>query len=209
MLKPVIWISLLLIVISACEASDTYDYGFSTGSYGGTDWPIWVEKLVFNESWGVPVGNLSGGRKDTSDHLPSGRSAGMGWVPLPHTIRARWFSYRTQTFYEATLEIPEEKRAQIQQWFKQYPRKGYAHNVVTGISGEGTMQAWWLTVCVNFGCPEYESHSFELTPRIPATVAEGDPSQYREQTKGEIKDGTIPPEVLDLLPPETDSSALK
>ncbi|WP_169748980.1 DUF2931 family protein [Gynuella sunshinyii] len=199
----------MLIVISACEASDTYDYGFDTGSYGGTDWPIWVEKLVFNESWGVPVGNLSGGLPDTSTRLPEGTAAGMGWVPLPHTIRARWFSYRTQTFYEATLEIPEEKRVQIKQWFKQYPRKGYSHSLVTGISGEGSMQAWWSVICVNFGCPEYESHSFELTPRVPATVAEGDPNQYRERTKGEIKDGTIPTEVLDLLPPETDSSALK
>ena len=207
-LKYLCWLIVLSVMLSACRAADRYDYGFDTGGYGGQGWPIWVEELVFNESWGVPVGSLSGGPADPSERLPGGKAAGMGQVPLPQTIRARWFSYRTQTFYEATLEIPEDKRTQIQQWLKQYPRKGFLHNLVTGISGEGTMQAWWLAICINsgFDCPKYERHSFELAARVQAIVVEGDPTHYRERTKGEIQDGTIPPEVLDLIPAETEAS---
>ncbi|AJQ96635.1 hypothetical Protein YC6258_04603 [Gynuella sunshinyii YC6258] len=207
MLKNICWMILLSLLLSACRADDSYyDYGFDTGGYGGTGWPIWVEKLVFNESWGVPVGGLSGGISNVSERLPGGKSSAMGPVPLPQTIRARWFSYRTQTFYEATLEISEEERLYIKQWFEQYPRKGYLHTLVTGISGEGTIQAWWLVVCVNSlaGCPKYERNYFELAPRIQATVAEGDPNQYYNTTRQSIREGIIPPDVLDLIvPPET------
>ncbi|WP_044617754.1 DUF2931 family protein [Gynuella sunshinyii] len=210
MLKPVIWISLLLIIISACEASDTYDYGFAEGGIGGHGWPIWVEKLVFNESWGVPVGNLSG-QTEEDDSPPLGSFANLGLIPLPYTVSARWFSYRNQTFYEITVELSKTKQEQIKQWFQLYPTSKYNHKLITGFAGQGEIQIWWNASCVQSDCPEdhLERHYFELTSRVPATVAEGDPSQYRERTKGEIKDGTIPPEVLDLLPPETDSSALK
>ncbi|WP_428242084.1 DUF2931 family protein [Gynuella sp.] len=204
MLKDFCWLILLSLLLSACRADDTYNYGFDTGGYGGRGWPIWVEKLVFNESWGAPVGALSGGKPDTSARLPGGASAVMGYVPLPQTIRARWFSYRTQTFYEATLEISEEKRTQIKEWFDRYPRKKFVHNLVTGISGEGTMQAWWFVGCVNFGCPEeYESHYFELAPRIQATVAEGDARIHSAGTEQEVEMGNLPPEVLDLIPPDS------
>ncbi|WP_428242083.1 DUF2931 family protein [Gynuella sp.] len=207
-IKNLCWLISLSLMLSACRADDTYNYSFDTGGYGGKGWPIWVEELVFNESWGVPVGALSGGVSDTSKRLPGGKAAGAGHVPLPQTIRARWFSYRTQTFYEATLDISEEKRAQIKEWFERYPRKGYLHNLVTGISGEGTMQAWWLAVCVNSlaGCPKYERNYFELAPRIQATVAEGDARIHSAGTEQEVEMGNLPPEVLDLipLPPTTD-----
>ncbi|WP_428240848.1 DUF2931 family protein [Gynuella sp.] len=204
MLKHAIWISLLLIVISACEASDTYDYGFAEGGIGGHGWPIWVEKLVFNESWGVPVGNLSG-QTEEDERPPFGTIASFNEIPLPHSAWARWFSYRNQTFYEITVGISKTKQEQIKQWFKQYPTTKYSHTLSTGFAGQGEIQIWWTAMCIRPSCPKdhLEEHYFELIPRIPAIVAEGDPSQYRERTKGEIKDGTIPAEALDLLPPET------
>ncbi|WP_428240342.1 DUF2931 family protein [Gynuella sp.] len=58
-----------------------------------------------------------------------GASASAGWVPLPHTVRARWFSYRTQTFYEATVEIPKTKQKQIRQSLKKYGTEVYLQNL--------------------------------------------------------------------------------
>ncbi|AJQ96634.1 DUF2931 family protein [Gynuella sunshinyii] len=203
-LKNLYWLILLSLILSGCRADDTYNYSFDTGGYGGKGWPIWVEKLVFNETWGVPVGALSGGVSDTSKRLPGGKAAGAGYVPLPQTIRARWFSYRTQTFYEATLEISEEKGAQIKDWFERYPTEsGFSHALVSGISGEGSMQVWWSVICVNSrgGCTKHDSYEFELAPRIQATVAEGDARIHSAGTEQEVEMGNLPPEVLDLIPP--------
>ncbi|AJQ94249.1 DUF2931 family protein [Gynuella sunshinyii] len=198
------WLLLLPLLISGCEEK-TYEYGFDSGGIGGPGWPIWVEYLIINESWQLPVGALSGGNADTTHRPPSGKSASAGWVPLPHTVRARWFSYRTQTFYEATVEIPEDKQKQIRQWLKRYPTERYFPSLITGFAGQGEIQFWWDESCVKLGCPRgpenFEFHFFELTPRLKATIAEGDPGMYRVRTLQEIREGSIPLEVLSLLPP--------
>ncbi|AJQ97123.1 DUF2931 family protein [Gynuella sunshinyii] len=208
--KYLYWLLALPLLLSGCDEK-TYDYGFDTGGFGGSGWPIWVESLVINEAWRLPVGALSGGDADISKYPPGGKAASAGWVPLPHTVRVRWFSYRTQTFYEATAEVPKDKQKQIKQWFKKYPRPKYVHNLVTGIRGQGEIQLWWYAGCVGMGCPEirpetYEYHYFELTPRIQATVAEGDARRHREGTKQEVEMGFLPPEVLDLILPGQDKS---
>ncbi|AJQ94250.1 DUF2931 family protein [Gynuella sunshinyii] len=208
-IKYIGWLLFLPLLISGCEEK-TYDYGFDTGGFGGPGWPIWVEYLIINESWQLPVGNLSGGNADTTHRPPGGSSAGAGWVPLPHTVRARWFSYRTQTFYEATVEIPKDKQTEIKQWLKHYPSVNYLHSLSTGIAGQGDIQLWWKASCVGFDCPEYpepfESHFFELTPRIKAIQVDGDASGYRAGTLQRIEEGFLPPDVLNLLPPDPDKT---
>ncbi|WP_428240562.1 DUF2931 family protein [Gynuella sp.] len=209
-IKHIGWLLLLPILISGCEEK-TYDYGFETGGFGGPGWPIWVEYLIINESWQIPVGNLSGGNADTTHRPPGGKSASAGWVPLPHTVRARWFSYRTQTFYEATVEIPKDKQKQIKQWFKKYPRKKYFHDLDIGIKGQGEIQLWWYVGCGGIECPParpetFEFHFFELTPRIKAIEVDGDASGYRAGTLKRIEEGFLPPDVLNLLPPEPDTT---
>ncbi|AJQ96941.1 DUF2931 family protein [Gynuella sunshinyii] len=207
--KPLLWLFLLSLLLSGCKEK-TYDYGFDTGGLGGPGWPIWVEYLIINEAWQIPVGSLSGGTGDVSKRPPGGASASMGWIPLPHTVRARWFSYRNQTFYEATVEIPEDKQKQIKRWLKKYPREKFLPLLSTGISGKGEMQLWWYVGCVGFGCPEgpknFEFHFFELTPRIQATVAEGDVHIYSADTREQVKTGFLPPQVLDLIPPKSDKT---
>ncbi|WP_428240563.1 DUF2931 family protein [Gynuella sp.] len=205
-IKYVGWLLLLPILISGCEEK-TYDYGFREGGIGGSGWPVWVEYLIINESWQVPVGNLSGGKAEITKRPPGGAQSSLGWVPLPQTVRARWFSYRTQTFYEATVEIPKDKRKQIELWLKNYGTEQYLQDLSVGFAGQGEIQLWWYAGCVGIDCPPlrpatYESHFFELTPRIKATIAEGDPGMYRVRTLQEVREGSIPQDVLNLLPPE-------
>ncbi|AJQ94247.1 hypothetical Protein YC6258_02209 [Gynuella sunshinyii YC6258] len=58
-IKYLCWLILLPLLISGCEEK-TYDYGFREGGIGGPGWPVWVEYLIINEFWQVPIGNLSG-----------------------------------------------------------------------------------------------------------------------------------------------------
>ncbi|AJQ96940.1 DUF2931 family protein [Gynuella sunshinyii] len=200
---------LLSLLLSGCDEK-TYDYGFREGGIGGPGWPIWVEYLIINEARQVPVGSLSGGTGDVSKRPPGGASANVGWIPLPHSVQARWFSYRNQTFYEATVEIPKQKQKQIKQSLKKYGTEKYLQDLSVGFAGQGEIQLWWYASCVGLGCPEgpknFEFHFFELTPRIKATVAEGDVHIYSADTREQVRTGFLPPEVLDLIPPRPDKA---
>ena len=204
-LKHLCWLVILSTFLSACRSANRYDYGFAEGGIGGNGWPIWVENLVINNAWGVPVGSLSG-QTERDNRPPLGKTASLGLIPLPHTIQTRWFSYRNQTFYEVTIELSEAKQTQIKQWFQQYPTKKYTHKLITGYAGQGEIQFWWNASCIHAGCPEdhLERHYFELTSRTKATVVEGNASIHNAGTRQEVEMGFLPPEVLDLLPPEED-----
>ncbi|WP_428243460.1 DUF2931 family protein, partial [Gynuella sp.] len=195
----------IILLFSGCQEK-TYDYGFSEGGIGGEGWPVWGEYLIVNEAWQVPVGNLPGG---TVDNIPVGSQSGLGRKPVPKTLRARWFSYRNQTFYEVTVVILEARQTQIKQWLKQYPTDRYLHELAVGFAGQGELQAWWTIFCKAIDCPKGQPKTdhFELTPRTKAKVAEGDPSGYRDGTLSRIKDGRIPEEVMELLLPAKEESA--
>ncbi|AJQ93175.1 DUF2931 family protein [Gynuella sunshinyii] len=199
-MKRILLFILSISLLPACQEK-AYDYHFSEGGIGGEGWPVWGEYLIVNEAWQVPVGNLSGGEPD---NIPRGSASALGHKPLPSSLRARWFSYRNQTFYEVTVVIPEAKQAEIKRWYKRYPTNVFLHKLSVGFAGQGELQAWWSVGCIETHCPEDlpERDHFELTPRVQATVAEGDPNQYRERTKGEVEEGSIPATVLERLPPE-------
>jgi hypothetical protein len=57
-------------------------------------------------------------------------------MPAPSSVQARWFSYRTQTFYEIDLALPDTD-ALLQQWYRDFPPSQYRHYLVAGFSGRG------------------------------------------------------------------------
>ncbi|AJQ93174.1 DUF2931 family protein [Gynuella sunshinyii] len=197
-MKRILLFILSISLLPACQEK-TYDYSFSEDGIGGEGWPVWGEYLIVNEAWQVPVGNLPGG---TVDNIPVGSQSGLGRKPIPETLRARWFSYRNQTFFEVTVAIPEAKQAQIKQWLKQYPTDRYLHELAVGFAGQGELQAWWTIFCKAIDCPKDQPKTdhFELTPRTTAVMAEGDPNQYYNTTRELIGEGSIPASVLDLVP---------
>ncbi|AJQ93172.1 DUF2931 family protein [Gynuella sunshinyii] len=196
--KEMLLILSSILLLMGCQEK-TYDYGFSEGGIGGEGWPVWGEYLIVNEAWQVPVGNLSGGYPD---NIPDTSQSVLGEKPIPHMLRARWFSYRNQTFYEVTVSVTKDRQAQVKNWFRRYPRPEYLHTLSVGFSGQGELQAWWTVVCVRKACDEDVpgSDHFELTPRTTAVVAEGDPNQYYNTTRELIGEGSIPASVLDLVP---------
>ncbi|MEJ2076057.1 MAG: hypothetical protein P8X79_21645 [Reinekea sp.] len=199
--KPKHLISLLLILLpllNPCHGESTieqkrYNYGFRIGGFGGHGWSIWVEDLIINDSWAVPSGTFSGGPEDATNKPPDGTLAALGELPLPRTVRARWFSYRSQTVYEAKVSIAEGRLGLVKKWFELYPTQKYLHHLVIGVSGRGAIKLWWLAGCIQYslGCPTdyFETHAFELTPLIAVSKAEGNLDNYLIHTMSEISKG--------------------
>jgi len=135
---------LLALMVVACSMEPRkYDFAVSVAG-GPTGWPVWVEELVFDNTWRSPGGSLGGG----FDHdPPGGATAILGPKPAPGTVHARWFSYRTQTFYEVTFALPDDLDDRLSQWYRDYPRQDYAHSLVVGFSGKGEALAWWSVFC--------------------------------------------------------------
>ena len=117
---------------------------------------------------------------------------GISPKPAPSTVHARWFSYRTQTFYEVILSLPEDLDAKLRKWYRDYPLDDYNHTLIVGFSGKGEALAWWEAFCNT--CNYDRSHDFStpLIENVQAEVVEGDPSGYRLQTQESIDEGSMP-----------------
>jgi DUF2931 family protein len=111
----------------------------------------------------------------------------------PSTVHARWFSHRTQTFYEATFSLPGDLDDKLRQWYRDYPLDDYNHTLIVGFSGKGEALAWWKAFCST--CDRDRSHDFHmpLADNIVAEVVEGDPGRYNVRTGEYVEEGIIPP----------------
>ncbi|WP_234261649.1 DUF2931 family protein [Halomonas sp. MCCC 1A11062] len=112
-------------------------------------------------------------------------------VTAPTSVQARWFSYRTQTFYEIDLALPDTD-ALLQQWYRDYPLPDYRHYLMVGFSGRGEAKVWWRARCR--ACGSDRSRDFHA-PIVESAWAEevvGDPATFRSQTQRRIDEGIIP-----------------
>lgn len=197
---------LLRVLIPAED--QTYEYGTSSGGLGGSGWPVWVENLTIDDSFGVPVGNLDGG---TPGEAPLGSLASLGPIPLPKTVSARWFSFRNQTFYEVEAEIDAESRKKIRGWYKEFPRPQYLHHLSIGYAGQGHLSAWWMANCIHSSCEDKvpRSNTFMLLEKAAAQEASGDPRGYVVRSEEYVRAGRMPPVKLPVRPdPGTGSENL-
>ncbi|MBW6392023.1 DUF2931 family protein [Billgrantia antri] len=182
----------LLLLTTACEAEqEARRYEFVLQTVGGPrGWPVWVEDLTFDRTWGAPVGGLSEG----FDREPprGNRTAILGsYLPVPQSMQARWFSYRTQTFYEIDLALPGTN-ALLQQWYREYPPPDYRHYLMAGFSGEGEVYVWWRARCTVCGRDRSQDFHAPIVESAWAEEVEGDPSTFRSQTQRRIEEGIIP-----------------
>lgn len=180
----------LLLSIAACEA-EPRRYDFSVQPVGGPrGWPIWVEELTFDHTWWTPGGNLSAG----FEHRPP-RSGSVNIlahpVAAPESMQARWFSYRTQTFYEIDLELPDTD-ALLRQWYRDYPPSRYLHYLMAGFSGEGEVFVWWRAYCEACGSDRSQDFHAPIVESAYGEEAEGDPSWYREHIEEYVDEGIFP-----------------
>ena len=183
------FIILFSFIAVACS-SEPREYDFAVSVAGGPQgWPVWVEDITFDGTWSARGGSLRGGY----GHIPPGGGVvGISPKPAPSTVHARWFSFRTQTFYEVTFSLPEDLDDKLRQWYRDYPLDDYNHTLIVGFSGKGEALAWWEAFCNT--CNYDRSHDFStpLIDNVQAEEVEGDPSGYRLQTQELVDEGSIP-----------------
>jgi DUF2931 family protein len=178
------------ITFAACSTEPReYDFGMSVAG-GPKGWPVWVEELVFDETWSSPGGSLRGG----FDHAPPGGAiAILGPKPAPSTVNARWFSYRTQTFYEVTFSLPDDLDEKLRKWYREFPNEDYRHHLIVGFSGKGEALAWWSAVCVTCDYGHSDKFSTPLVEDVMGEVVQGNPDHHSAITGQHVDEGTIPP----------------
>jgi len=166
----------------------TYNFGIQTaGGPGG--WPVWVEEVTFDEDWSVPAGAIGRGFDATP---PGGKTAIINPKPAPQKVEARWFSYRTQTFYEIEMELPDDLDDKLRQWYREYPTSDYRHYLIPGFSGKGEALVWWEAFCL--ACANDRSQDFNqpIIENAQADTSEVRMGYRRSQTEQFIREGTIP-----------------
>ncbi|MDI5985697.1 DUF2931 family protein [Halomonas sp. M4R5S39] len=190
--RAMLSLTLLWGLITACSVeSEPPRYEFAVKSNGGpSGWPVWVEELTFDDAWRAPAGSLSGGfdirpprgRKTVTLSRP---------MPAPSSLQARWFSYRTQTFYEIDLELPETGKL-LRQWYRDYPASRYLHSLIAGFSGQGEVFVWWHAWCRDCGNDRSQDLHAPIVESAHANEAQGEPAWYYEQTQQYIDEDVIP-----------------
>ena len=187
---------LLLFMVTGCS-SEARKHDFAVSVAGGPEgWPVWVEEVIFDQSWGVPAGGIEYG---FDQQPPRGGVAMISPKRAPNTVHARWFSYRTQTFYEVTFSLPNDLDDKLRKWYRDYPLEDYSHTLIVGFSGKGEALAWWKAFCST--CNYDRSHDFStpLVENVKGEVVEGDPGRYNVRTGEHVERGTIPPPPMWLI----------
>lgn len=178
----------LFAMVSISSEAQTYEYTVIV-SGGPSSWPIWAEEVTLNGDRRIQGGAISYGYEQTP---PTGGRVVMDPAPVPHLVEARWFSHRTQKFYEVSLPMPEEFSETVAKWFEDYPTPGYGHYFIVGFSGKGEALAWWRASCRDCTGDENSGFAVPVVEAFPAETAEGDPSGYNAQVQYYIEKGVIP-----------------
>jgi hypothetical protein len=178
----------LCVGVSACE-SEPRNHEFSLQTVGGPDgWPVWVETLTFNGTWSGPNGDLLEG---FGQHPPHSGTYSFGApLPAPQTMQARWFSYRTQTFYEIDLALPDTLES-LPQWYRDYPLSKFHHALTVGLSGHGEVQVGWHAWCRN--CTDRsEDFHIPIVSTAHGQEVEGTTDRYHTRTQAFVDQGVFP-----------------
>ncbi len=180
---------LAIVMLAGCSREpERYDFGVAVAG-GPKGWPVWVEDVHFDDRWGVPVGAIDSGYENTP---PTGPVARMSPKPPPQKLFARWFSYRTQTFYEIHLALPEDMAQRVARWYRKYPWRDYNHKLIVGLSGTGEAKVWWKAFCLPCDRDRSQDLLATLIEGAQGQKVEGDPYPYVYQTTDYVDQGVIP-----------------
>ncbi len=152
---------------------------------------MWVEDLVFDDYVNIGGGSI-GGRMTWDEPPDDGAITNMGRSSIPQKISARWFSFRTQTFYEIDLTLPERTEQQISEFYRDYRPPEYTHDLMIHISGDGRMRVWWRAWCGR-DCGEDRVY-LPIVKEATGQQVDGDPARYANRTAQQRERGRIPPE---------------
>ncbi|HCW91062.1 MAG TPA: hypothetical protein DHU56_13570 [Marinobacter sp.] len=179
----------IVVLLLGCDGEpDKYDFGLSVAG-GPASWPVKVQKITFDNSWRAPGGIFGRGFNDSP---PAGAMVVLSPKPIPSSMEARWFSYRTQTFHHVDLKLPEDFQDRVEGWYEEYTDPKYRHYLIVGFSGKGDALVWWRARCMDCGYDRSQDFSTPIVENVKAMDVEGDPGRYRSQTEQFIDEGLFP-----------------
>lgn len=188
MIRKFILILAFTILSSACSLEqESYPYTVSVAG-GPTGWPVWLEEIVINDLLRIPGGVNGYGFDQTP---PLGSRAVLSGPPVPATIDARWFSYRTLNFYEASIAMPDGFQERLKEWYRQYPPSEFGHYFLLGFSGKGEVTVWWRATCLVCDTSA-DDFSEQIVSNRNADIAKGNAEDYRLQVEYFVDKGVIP-----------------
>ncbi len=171
----VMFLACALISMGGCQAilpAPKYSVAFSTPR----NEPVFIEEVVYDGAWHGRCGVLLCCWKEArKKNVISPR-------PVPRIISIRWFNYRQQKFYEATVDLPASTAATLRRLPK--PEFG-SYKLTTGVQPDGIVVVW-----VSNGSDERTGTWIEVA-RDQGHQAEGNPGDYKSQTEDMRQRGEI------------------
>ncbi len=170
-----------LFLIAGCSGAGfrngtPFDLGY-TAPLGE---PVYIDQIRLGKFYSVPPGIL--GLDQGWERVGKLIVLAPPYPPFPHEILVRWFNYKQQRFYEATVTLKEDAL----QIYRALPKPQYGRRlVVTGVLPDGQAVVW----AASDHAPKF-GRWIEVG-RVQGRRVEGDPDQHRNTTaemreRGEI-----------------------
>jgi len=172
---------LSLFLIAGCSGVG-FRHGppFNLGYTASLGEPVYIEQIRLGKFYSIPPGIL--GLDQGWERVGKLIVLAPPYPPFPQEIFVRWFNYKQQRFYEATVPLREDALLV----FRDLPQPEYGRRlIVTGVLPNGQAVVWVTnTKVARFG-------TWVEVGRIQGRQAEGNPDQYRNSTAGMRKRGRI------------------
>lgn len=157
----------MMLSITACQTilpAPKFNIAFATPE----NEPVWIENLAYD---GAHVGSAG---IMFCCWKKAGKTMIIAPRPVPKTIFIRWFNYKQQKFYEATVPLPENTEATLRSLPQ---KKDSTYKITTGVLPDGRVVVW-----VSNGLSERTGTWIEVA-RIQGHQAEGNPYKYKNTTE--------------------------
>ncbi|MDA8137797.1 MAG: DUF2931 family protein [Desulfobacteraceae bacterium] len=141
--------------------------------------PVYIEDSVYDDSWRFSSGILSCCWKKASKIAV----LAPPFPPVPHKVRIRWFNYKQQKYYEATVPLPQDSKKIM----LSLPNPDKDNLIITtGVQPDGQAVVWFSD-----GLSEHSGTWIEVG-RAQAKEVPGDPNDHKAQTEEMRELGEIP-----------------
>jgi hypothetical protein len=142
--------------------------------------PVYIEQIRLGKFYSIPSGIL--GISQDWQRVDALIVLAPPYPPFPYEIFVRWFNYKQQRFYEATVPLKEDAL----QIYRDLPKPQYGRRlIVTGVLPDGQAVVWVAS-----------DHAPKFGPwvevgRVQGRRVQGDVENYRPQIESMRKRGKI------------------
>lgn len=194
-------ILIALFMATGCQNTtaknvQTAKYGYVVGSHGRVQGIDVIFKNGQSEFYPGNGGALGGGWENPNDpnSLPQSGAiyARTGEKLIPKSIYARWFSYKNQKYFAATIPVPESLPELIEQYSSAYGENTAQPYLILGLGENGEIRASLEVSCDYFYVCGNSRKISQIASGLGLEV-EGDPKVYLPITKQLIRSGDLPP----------------